>query len=475
MRRITSFVLAAAVAALAGCYQDDALNGGPQQKTRVLLTDAPFPFDSVGSVNIYIVKIDATTSLDTSGGAGSEPWETIVAPHQAFNLLALQQGLTTVVGEGQLSAGTYRAVRMIINTDSSSIKWSSDQDAQVNWQNFTGTPEMMLYALVESPVDVPQQGADIVLDFDLGRSFLYDFFGNHEFTLQHYLRAVNASQTGAIAGYVTSNYTGSSQPIKNANVSVWDVSYFSPYLVATGHTNDLGYYKVAFLRPGNAYQLQFEQPNYPFLSPVVTGFVSVTAGGTTTASVSLPAAGSGGAYIQITGPTIVGVGGQIGLQVAVGDAGGNPIQNPAITATTPDTGLVAVVVATDSNGGFSSIIVAGRAQGQARVIASSNGLSDTAYITVVGEPRPVDSVFVRPVTANFAVGDSAGFYAELYDSTGAQLFDRPVTWYVTGDSTVLSTQAYGQSLIVRALKAGNATINAWSNGKSAQAAVTVHP
>ena len=263
MKCLRTLILAATLAAPA-CYQDDPLDGGRQNRTRVFLTDAPFPFDSVGSVNIYIVRIEATTSLDTSAGAGTEPWQTIAEPHRAFDLLALQQGLTAAIGEGLLSAGTYRAVRLTINVDSSSIKWLNGTDAPVDWQNGSG-PELRLYALVESPVDVPQEGVDLVIDFDLGRSFLYNLYGTHEFTLQHWLRAVNAAATGAIAGTVTSAYTGATLPIRNANVAVYDVHFFSPYLVATGHTDAQGYFKIAFLPPGASYQLEIQQPNYPFL------------------------------------------------------------------------------------------------------------------------------------------------------------------------------------------------------------------
>jgi uncharacterized protein DUF4382/carboxypeptidase family protein len=469
MKCLRTLILAATLAA-AACYQDDPLDGGRQNRTRVFLTDAPFPFDSVGSVNIYIVRIEATTSLDTSAGAGTEPWQTIAEPHRAFDLLALQQGLTAAIGEGLLSAGTYRAVRLIINVDSSSIKWLNGTDAQVDWRNFTG-PELRLYALVESPVDVPQEGVDLVIDFDLGRSFLYNLYGTHEFTLQHWLRAVNAAATGAIAGTVTSDYTGTTQPIRNANVAVYDVHFFSPYLVATGHTDAQGYFKIAFLPPGTSYQLEIQQPNYPNLAPMVTGAVTVTAGGTTTVSVSLPEAGNGGAYIQITGPSTVGVGGTIALRVAVGDSTGNPISPPVFTAFTPDTGLVALVDSSYPD----LVFVNGRAPGQARVIASSNGLSDTAVVQVVGALMPVDSVFVRPVTATFTVGDSAGFYAELYDSTGAALSYHPVSWFLLGDSSVLQTQAFGQSLLVRARKAGNVTVRAWSGEKFADASVTVIP
>lgn len=467
MTRVTALLLATSLVAGAACYQDDT--GGPAgaRPSRVLLTDAPFPFDSVQSVNLYIVKIQATKSTDTSGGAGSEPWETIVAPHRAFNLLALQQGLTAVVGEGALPAGRYLAVRMIVNTDSSSIIWSNGTPAQVNWQNFTGTPEMPLYALVESPVDVPQEGADIVLDFDLGRSFLYDFFGTKEFTLQHWLRAVNSAATGAISGTVTSGYTGSSQPIKNANVAVYDQNSFSAYLIATGHTDDQGYYKVAFLLPGT-YFVEIQQPNYPFLATVTTFDVVVTAGATATLSVSLPEAGNGGAYIQISGPGSVGVGGTIRLQAAVGDANGNPVANPVVTWMTPDTGLITLADSGLEAG------VSGKAPGQARVIAMSNAMSDTAYIQVVGSSGQVATVTLIPASVTIAVGDSVPFIAQLRDSLGTPVENRPVSWFVADTSIARIESSFGTYAHIRAKKAGSTTIQATSDGKVGTASITVN-
>jgi len=52
------------MAILAGaCYKDDTSGpGGSKPMTQVLITDDPFPFDSVQSVEVYIVSIDVSTS-----------------------------------------------------------------------------------------------------------------------------------------------------------------------------------------------------------------------------------------------------------------------------------------------------------------------------------------------------------------------------------------------------------------------------
>src|SRR5438105_5353470 len=214
--------LLAGVALISGvgaCYKDDStgtINHG-KPVAKVLLTDAPFPFDSVASVTGYGVRIEASTATDTTGGGD---WVVITEPRKAFNLLTLQQGGTALVGQGELAAGQYHAIRMTIDTSQSSIMWNNGSKAPVNWQNWSGSNEEPLYAIVDYPVDVPSDGAEIVIDFDVGRSFLYNFRGTNEFILAPQLRAINSAATGAIAGTVTSDYTGPTPPIGNANVTV---------------------------------------------------------------------------------------------------------------------------------------------------------------------------------------------------------------------------------------------------------------
>ena len=95
---IMGSIFAAGIAAVA-CYRDD-IPGPPRGKplARVLLTDAPFPFDSVASVNLYVVSVEAATTPDTGSRA---TWTTVAEPHRTFNLLAVQQGATAFVGEGE--------------------------------------------------------------------------------------------------------------------------------------------------------------------------------------------------------------------------------------------------------------------------------------------------------------------------------------------------------------------------------------
>src|SRR5437588_11907192 len=333
-RRATLAGFLAVALSLAGCYQDDTTVTAPPRlrpRITVRLTDAPFPYDSLHGVTIYVVRIEASTAQDSSGG---DPWAVITEPRKSFDLLALQQGTTALLGEGEMPAGRYHRVRMTIDTSLSSITWNdaAQTPAQVNWHGWS-----TISAFVEYPVNVPTQGADIVLDFDVGRSFQFDFYNsNNEFDFTPQLRAINSAAAGAIAGVVTQGANGTTQPVSNAQVSVYGTypgRADLTYLEATGRSDGDGRYKVAFLPPAT-YVVSIEEPYLPTLDSVTTSGVEVTAGNTTPLSVLLPNAGSGGgAYVRISGPTSVGVGGPITLFAAVGDASGNPVQNPSVTWT----------------------------------------------------------------------------------------------------------------------------------------------
>jgi len=462
------------VTAAGACYKDDSTgtvnHGKPMAK--VLLTDAPFPYDSVAAVNVYVVRIEASTGADTTG---SGDWVVITEPRKTFNLLAFQQGGTAFVGQGELPAGQYHAIRMTIDTSLSSIVWSNGSKAAVNWQNWSGSNEEPLYALVEYPVNVPSEGAEIVIDFDVGRSFRFNVAGTNEFPAAPQLRAINPAATGAIAGTVTSDYTGQTRPIVNANVTVCGGSSTCDppyaYVVATGRTDAAGHYNVAFLRSGT-YTVRFEQPDYPFLATVTTASVQVRVGQTTDLSASLPQAGSGGAYIHISGPSSVGVGGNIYLYAAVGDSNGNPVYNAKVTWASSDSSVATFVSTNDS----AAAVVQGRQAGVATISASTGGLSDTHTVQVVAL-GPVATVTIVPDSATVMVGDSGVFLEAVQRDSAGHLITYPGVSFTTPDTLVLIMGPCGtcQGNRVWGRAPGVGTVYATSNnGIVAQAKITVH-
>jgi hypothetical protein len=208
--RVVSFAVLLLVAA---CGHDSTglkTSGG---STRVLLTDAPFPYDRLARVDLYIVSISASLTADTGGigGGSGANFVGLVQPNRRFDILALQNGATAELGTVRLAAGAITAVRMIIDTDSSSITLKDGRVLRagsrpgIYWQSSAGRP--VLNALVQEQLIVPDTGAVIVIAFDVGQAFipvqvLDSTSTDSSFVFSPVLRAVDASRAGSIGGVV---------------------------------------------------------------------------------------------------------------------------------------------------------------------------------------------------------------------------------------------------------------------------------
>ncbi len=487
MKRILLIVAGALLAGTA-CYEEDATGTGARGGiANVLLTDAPFPFDSVASVNIYVVSIAASTSSDTIAG-GTQQWVTITAPRKRFDLLELQQGRTELVGAGQLPAGSYKAVRMVIDTDSSSVIMNDGREASVHWPV---SGELTLNALVESPVSMPDAGADIVIDFDVGRSFypgnpFTDYLPgallpSDEFIFISWIRAVNRAATGAIAGTVLGdgNGDGSLEPIPNAAITIYhhnDTSFALYGASATGRTDANGQYKVAFLHPGT-YTVQVDPLGVVTLDQRWEDGISVSAGGTTQHDMTL--AKRNLEYVYIDGLFVLDSGQSTTLTARVGDSSGVQRSNPQVSWTSSNPGVATV------DGIGSTALLTGVGPGFSQITAASGNQSASVTVFVFGADSSggggggsggaVANVTLSPANATVSVGDSLGFYANLTNVTGGTLSNRPVHWEVTDSTVTWIIGSFGQSLILRAAKAGSTQIIATSEGKADTANVVVTP
>ena len=120
IRRFAACVIGAF--AFAACSDSSGTGTG---LLTVRLTDAPFPFSEVASVNIYVVRVDAKTSSTTDAEAEDETnqngWTTIATPNALINLLDLGSGKTMNLGATTLPTGNYQGFRLIIDSDQSSI------------------------------------------------------------------------------------------------------------------------------------------------------------------------------------------------------------------------------------------------------------------------------------------------------------------------------------------------------------------
>jgi len=390
-------LLLAAISLAAIACTDAATTGGAGH-TRVYLTDSPFPFGSISAVNVYVARIEASASTDTSG-TNPASWVTIATPEKTFNLLDFQGGAATLLGEADLPADHYAALRVVINTSRSSVINGNGTQANVHWP-ISG--DLSLYALVEEPLAVTSSGAQIVLDFDVGRTFMPD--GSGGFYFVPWIRAVNEAATGTIAGTITAtSIEGDTIPFVNASVGVWRVPVDPPspsgmmptaLPLGTGHTDAQGHYTIAFLTPGY-YEVVATDPAFTQRYGLKWG-AQVTVGGTTQVNLLMTvdtSSGGGGDSTGVdstgapTGPVTRVAISPLTQTISVGDSAGaiamtynaqsQLLNGTAVTWTVSDSSVVSVTQAA-----YNWILLRGAKSGSVTLTATSEGVSGTSTVTV---------------------------------------------------------------------------------------------
>jgi len=470
---------------LLACTDDPGGPIPPFPSTQVLLTDAPFPYDLVDRVDVHIVRVEASEVADTT--STSFEWIEIVEPNTTFNLIDLQQGTTALVGEGDLPAGQYQAIRLVINTNLSSITLKDGSKADVEWQVHG---ELALHALVEEALAVGSEGASIVIDFDVGRSFLYQEIivdstqsDPPDFLFIPWIRAVNEAATGGISGTVLgTDIEGNPVPLANATVSVLRGNFAeSPETwgtVATGATDENGHFKIDFLLARH-YIVRASPPSHAILAPATQGGVEVAVGQQTTVNLTLT--NTQPTTFELVGVGQLNVGESAIFRAVVTDFGGDTLSGQFVSW---QVGPGNVIVAESPNGGAPTgeyALITGVSRGVGVVFASSFDLFDSVGV-VITDPNaaPVATVELSPTTQTVSVFDSLSIAATLKDALGNAVTGTYVTWS-TSDSTVLQLTGPGNVFATTsptyatfgALSPGTVTVTAVSEGKVGNATVIV--
>jgi hypothetical protein len=259
--RLSSLVFVFAMSFAPAACDNPGPPGAPADtatgKTRTLLTDAPFPFDRVARVDLYVVSISGSVSPDTS--AANANFLTMATPRRRINVLALQGGLTEELGTASLPTGVITALRMVIDTDSSSITLEDGRvltgksTPSIQWQSSAGRPT--LNALIHDQIDVPSTGGVAVVDFDVGQAFLPTQDINPAstdsgFIFSPYIRAVDGTRTGTISGTVRAK-SASGAPVADASLRLYFGKSSQPEntwaVFGTARTDASGSFKFAYV------------------------------------------------------------------------------------------------------------------------------------------------------------------------------------------------------------------------------------
>lgn len=197
-----------------------------------------------------------------------------------------------------------------------------------------------------------------------------------------------------------------------------------------------------------------------------TGSVTAIGAGSTTITATSEGH-SGSASVTVTQIPVASVevtpasanlapGGVVQLTAVARDIDGSIVSGRSVAWSTSN-----AQVATVSAGRVTAVAV-----GSAQVVASVEGHSDTAMITVA--VVPVASVEVTPATANLAVGSKLQLSAVAKDASGAILSGRTMTW--SSSSAQIASVVAG---LVTGVSAGTVQIAASVEGQSDTATITV--
>ena len=285
--------------------------------------------------------------------------------------------------------------------------------------------------------------------------------------------AVGSSQVSATAGGLTATAiaTVSTQPVASVQVAPSTLS------VQTGQSAALS--ATAFNGSGQAISgaaFSWSSSNSAVASVSALGVVSASAAGNATITASSDGQ-SGSAAVAVSVPppaSVASIGvvlgssaltvGQLTQAVAtLYDAQGNVLSGRSVTWSSADASVAKV---------SSSGVVTAVGAGTVSIIASSDGQTGFASITIAAAPpAPVASVAVTAPGTVLDIGQTSQLTVTLRDAAGNVLTGRTIS-YASSNTTVATVSP---SALVTARAGGTATITVSSEGVSGTIAFTVSP
>jgi hypothetical protein len=263
--------------------------GGGSGTLAVRLTDAPFPFSEVERVDVHVIRIDARQEEPSESEAEDDEdmggWVTVATPNATINLLSLAGGTTVNLGQATLPTGTYNGFRLVIDPAQSSVTLNDGTQPQVHWPS---AAQSGIKIKLDAPIALTTNGSVLVVDFDVGRSFVMrgNSISQNGLNFRPVLRGTASDITGGASGTVRGdNATG--PLVAGATVEVLKdgtvLTNTDPAnVVATTVTDANGAFTFAFLLPGS-YELRVTPPTgSTYKAALLTNGFSVTTGQATT-------------------------------------------------------------------------------------------------------------------------------------------------------------------------------------------------
>lgn len=253
MKKIAFILLVISFAA----FTFTACESNSDKGTVVLsITDAPIDSELVKGVYITISDIQYHIS-----GNNFESFPDFEGP-KTFNLLDLTRGVSELLGELELEAGTYTQIRFMLDAPEYG---STDLNNPGCYIEFTDETTEALFVPSGSQsgfkgvgaFTVPMNGSvEVTADFDVRKSVVAT--GSGKYILKPTIRLVVDNQAGQIAGAVTNipenteivifSYEEGSYTLDEASEPAEETPRF-PNAISNDKVDETGQYKLAFLAP----------------------------------------------------------------------------------------------------------------------------------------------------------------------------------------------------------------------------------
>ena len=200
---LAGYLAIALLALVGGCQKEEALGPGDGSGNGILavrLTDAPAAYDAV-NIAVESVRVHVDSGDSVSG------WYTISDSPSMYDLLQFTGGRDTLIAEGEIPAGHYSQIRLLIGNGSNVVVGGVTHPLEIPSGSQSGL-KLNIQATIIGGVKYV-----LLLDFDASRSIVVT--GNGRYLLKPVIKTVATAVSGSLTGVVSPAAT---------NPTVWAVA-----------------------------------------------------------------------------------------------------------------------------------------------------------------------------------------------------------------------------------------------------------
>jgi len=255
-------ILSLSILIFTACGGGGSSDGGGTGTVSVGLTDS----STSKYLAIYVTIDEVQVNKKNSSSNGNSGWKTVATPMKTYNLLKLLNGVTEILGEDELEAGTYQQIRMIIGK-------TAESENNINGEPHPDANYVVLidgsYVHLKIPSGYQtgvklvhnfevEEGSfvELVLDFEACKSVAET--GSGKYILKPTIKVIETANKYDVYGKVTEDNTDLAIPITGALVSAQISDGTSASVVRSTLTSDVadevGQYRL-LLSPGQTYNI----------------------------------------------------------------------------------------------------------------------------------------------------------------------------------------------------------------------------